>query len=72
MQQVVQFMVDTEDDKKLKEAAEKLGLKRSDFLRLVVKLYLSDIGLERRELAIEADELNSLAGTTFLEPVSRG
>lgn len=57
MQQLVRFVVDVEDIKKIERESQRLGLKSSDFLRLLIKLYFNGLGLERRELVHELEEL---------------
>jgi hypothetical protein len=50
MQQLVRFVVDVEDNRKIEREAQKLGLKSSDFLKLLIKLYFNGLKLEQREL----------------------
>jgi hypothetical protein len=56
MQQLVRFVIDVEDCKKIEREAQKLGLKSSDFLQLLIKLYFNGLRLERRELVHEFGE----------------
>ena len=51
MQQLVRFLIDREDSQRIEREAQELGLKSSDFLRLLIKLHFSELKLERRELA---------------------
>ena len=55
MQQLVRFVIDVEDGKKIEREAQRLGLNSSDFLRLLIKLYFNGLSLERRELVHELD-----------------
>lgn len=55
MQQLVRFVVDVEDNRKIEREAQKLGLKSSDFLKLLIKLYFNGLKLERRELGHELE-----------------
>jgi hypothetical protein len=56
MQQLVKFVIDVEDNKKIEREAQKLGLKSSDFLQLLIKLYFNGLKLEPRELVHELGE----------------
>ena len=55
MQQLVRFVIDREDSQKIEREAQRLGLKSSDFLRLLIKLYFNGLSLERRELVHELE-----------------
>jgi len=50
MQQYVRFLIDVEDNLKIEREAQKLGLRSSDFLKLLIKLYFNGLKLEQREL----------------------
>jgi hypothetical protein len=61
MQQVIQFLVSLEDKRQIEEEAKRLGLKSTEFLRLLIKLYFKGLTLERRELGSKLMEPNSLS-----------
>ncbi len=50
MQQYVRFLIDVEDNLKIEREAQRLGLRSSDFLKLLIKLYFNGLKLEQREL----------------------
>lgn len=56
MQQLVRFLLDREDSQRIEREAQELGLKSSDFLRLLIKLHFSELKLERRELTNRGEE----------------
>jgi hypothetical protein len=55
MQQLVRFIIDVEDGKKIEREARRLGMDSSDFLRLLIKLYFNGLKFEPRELVHELD-----------------
>jgi hypothetical protein len=56
MQQYVRFLIDVEDNLKIEREAQRLGLRSSDFLKLLIKLYFNGLKLEQRELVHNLEE----------------
>ncbi len=53
MQKLVRFVIDVEDSEKIEMEAQRLGMKSSEFLQLLIKLYFNGLKVERRELVYE-------------------
>jgi len=56
LQQVIRVLVNWEEKERIEREAKRLGLKSSEFLRLLIKLHFNGLRLEARELAEKGKE----------------
>ena len=55
MKQLVNLLIDLDDKQRLENEAKRLGLKSSDFLRLLIKLHLNGLRLGQEQLISEGE-----------------